>query len=77
MGTSQSKLPELVAQEKLAERLRAILVKGEHDAVDADYIHIDREARKSFAVHLWSVSESIRKCSVRTSSLHSGSFLRV
>lgn len=70
MGISQSKLPEPVVQEKLAERLRAMLVKDEQHAVDVDYVHIDREARKFFAIQLKSVSEGMRRCSMRTSLLH-------
>ncbi len=45
MGASQSKLPEPIIQEKLAERLQALLVKDLQQESERDYVYIDQEQK--------------------------------
>ncbi len=47
MGASQSKLPEPIIQEKLAERLQALLVKDTQQELEKDYVHVDQEQKLS------------------------------
>lgn len=42
MGTSQSKLPEPLMQQRLSERLQALGVK---DSSEKDYIYVDNEQK--------------------------------
>lgn len=45
MGASQSKLPEPILQEKLAERLQALEVKDHQRDSEKDYVYVDEEQR--------------------------------
>lgn len=47
MGASQSKLPEPIVQEKLAERLQALLVKDLQQESEKDYVYVDQVQKLS------------------------------
>jgi len=58
MGASQSKLPEPIVQEKLAERLQALLVKDTQHESEKDYVYIEQEQRLSSSKYSPTVSIS-------------------
>jgi len=58
MGASQSKLPEPIIQEKLAERLQALLVKDTPQELEKDYVHVDQEQKLSILGYSPTVSIS-------------------
>ena len=50
MGSSQSKVPDAVIQEKLLERLQALHMKNDAPLLDKDYVYVEGESRKSSVI---------------------------